>query len=368
MVSKILLVIFFLLIIPSSGCCRYLADRLIKAPNYGKAKEQLGELTEDRMKYLQIDHQMRVDVGPPDASLHIAIIEPKIEWEVTPGTLWYGNVRGLFEKIAAEHPDSTVPEILYWRKYPDSNDSDPAGFTFTTKPSEPNLIELVTKGTIICLPGIRMSKDILVATWGQVLAAHGYKMVLIDLRGQGKSTGDMITLGSVETRDLLQVIDCLEAEGIIKGRLILMGGSYGAAIAINAAQADERIEAVIAMEPYSSLTEAAWSFARTEFGFWAWLFGKSCIEKSIEIAGSIAGFKPEDIAPVKAITKSKTPVLLIHGLQDEHIPYQHSIRLNKAAPDHTKLVLVDGSDHLTLPFHKIYPIRDEIINWLEETP
>ena len=94
--------------------------------------------------------------------------------------------------------------------------------------------------------------------------------------------------------------------------------------------------------------------------------GKEFFDNIIDEAGTIAEFDPDENTPIKAIAKFDTPVLLIHGKKDEHIPYQHSERLHEAAKDHSNLLIVEDQSHFTLGVRDIYFIRDEIIKWLEE--
>ena len=63
----------------------------------------------------------------------------------------------------------------------------------------------------------------------------------------------------------------------------------------------------------------------------------------VNSAGRLASFNPDDANPLRAITQTHAPILLIHSRSDEFIPWQHSQRLHDAAPDHSKLILVDGN-------------------------
>lgn len=341
-----------------------LAEKLVKAPNYGKSVEHLGDLSQKQLKKWQIDQQLRVEVNSPEASLHIGIIEPKKEWAIESGNFWYDASKGAFKKIAKKHPEIKMPEMLYWQKFPEDVNDVKTGFSFSVKPQDDQVLWQEPKGNIVCLHGLGMDKSVFAATWGHVFAVHGYRVILVDLRGHGKSTGDYITYGRVESRDISQIIDHLQNNDMLNGKLIVMGGSYGAAVAIQAAGIDGRIDAVIAMEPFTSLKECAPDFAKEQFGFFAILMGEKEICKIVDRAGEIANFDPDLNTPLDSVRQVDAPILFIHGRDDKHIPFRHSQELNDAACC-GKLVIVDGKNHMNLAFEDIYPIRDEIIDWLE---
>jgi len=342
-----------------------LAEKLVKAPNYGKSVEQLGKLSQNELKKWQMDQQYRVAVNSSCASLHIGIIEPKQEWAINPGTLWYEALKKPFKNMANQQPETKMPEILYWQKFPEDGNDGKTAFSFSKNPQKDHVLWEKPKGSIICLHGLQMNKNILASTWGQILAVHGYRVILVDLRGHGRSTGDYLTYGRVESRDISQIIDDMEDKDLLNGRLIIMGGSYGAAVAVQTAAIDNRVDAVIAMEPFTSLKEVAPDFARQRLGLLAMLIGKKEIYKIVDKAGSIAKFDPDTDTPLKAVQQIEIPILFIHGKDDKHIPFRHSQDLNAAACC-GKLVIIDGKNHMNLAFEDTYPLRDEIINWLED--
>jgi pimeloyl-ACP methyl ester carboxylesterase len=76
-----------------------------------------------------------------------------------------------------------------------------------------------------------------------------------------------------------------------------------------------------------------------------WLLLDSSIQRAVTEAGRVGHFDPDDASALRAIQRTKAQVLLIHGKNDVKIPPSHSQRLHDAAPDHSRLVLLDGEDH-----------------------
>jgi pimeloyl-ACP methyl ester carboxylesterase len=171
-----------------------------------------------------------------------------------------------------------------------------------------------------------------------MLAAAGFRAVLVDLRGHGRSTGDWLSYGVVESRDLAQTLDALEARGLRVGSVGVMGLSYGAAIAIQWAGIDARVRAVVAVAPFASLRDVVPGYAPA-------LLPSSFVSGAIDMAGREGGFDPDDASPVLAIGRTQAPVLLIHGEDDRRIPAWHSKLIFAARAEHTEVLLLPGVGH-----------------------
>jgi pimeloyl-ACP methyl ester carboxylesterase len=192
-------------------------------------------------------------------------------------------------------------------------------------------------GTLFLLHGIRDSKESLLG-WARRLAASGYRVVLVDLRGHGHSTGDFLSYGVQESRDLVQVLDALDREGLAQGPIGAMAHSYGAATAIQWAARDARVRAIVAVAPFASLREVVNSYTR--IGFPGWL-----VERALARASVRGAFDTNEASPADALSRTDAAVLLVHGRADRQVPAWHSERIQAARPERTELVLVDGAGH-----------------------
>jgi pimeloyl-ACP methyl ester carboxylesterase len=211
-------------------------------------------------------------------------------------------------------------------------------------------------GTVFVLHGIRDDKRS-VRRWGQMLAAAGMRAVLVDLRGHGRSTGDWLSYGIVESRDLMQALDAIEERGLRVGLVGVMGISYGAAVAIEWAGSDARIRAVVAIAPFASLRSVVPAYAPVPLP-------ASFVSGAIDMAGREGGFDPDEASPVLAIARSRAAVLLIHGLDDHRIPAWHSKLILAAGRGHTELFLVPGAGHRSIASDPV--IRDRAPAWLAQ--
>jgi dipeptidyl aminopeptidase/acylaminoacyl peptidase len=204
--------------------------------------------------------------------------------------------------------------------------------------------------TILVLHGIRSNKTDML-TVGKKLAAADHRVVLVDSRGHGLSTGDWLGYGSLEARDLQQVLDELDRQRLLVGSIGVYGASYGGATAIILAGRDPRVKAVVVVTTFSSLEDQVGYYARNH-GSADWLRRASpwVIRLAVQRAGKRGQFDPDEASPVTAITKTDANVLLFHGKADNVIPTVHSERVHAAAPVHSELVLLDDEDHDTI-FH-----------------
>lgn len=99
---------------------------------------------------------------------------------------------------------------------------------------------------IVAMPGSGSTRT---ATLGQaaVLARHGYGVLMVDPRGQGRSGGHAMDAGWYGDRDVVAAVTFLRHQaGVDPNRIGLLGLSMGGEEAIGAAAADPAIRAVVA--------------------------------------------------------------------------------------------------------------------------
>jgi pimeloyl-ACP methyl ester carboxylesterase len=293
------------------GCYHAMGSVIVKAPNAGKSITDLNNSNLQTLISNGVDYQLRVDVGPPHASLSAWVIEPKNE----------------------------VPE---------------------------NKEIAAPKGTIIILHGYKDSKDnYTYMTWGMKFAEEGYRSVLVDLRGHGQSTGQWVTYGVVESRDISQLITALNEKKLLSGKVGVFGRSYGAAVAIQVAAVDRRVKAVVAVEPFRSMREMIPQFTLEAMGPFAFLCSISEDKwiKGIDHAGQIAGFNTFNASAYNAVAKIDTPIMFIHGNTDLMVPPWHSKSMYDRALGPSRLLILDNENHDTLGANNINRIEHDVIGW-----
>jgi pimeloyl-ACP methyl ester carboxylesterase len=220
------------------------------------------------------------------------------------------------------------------------------------------------RATVFVLHGIRDRKESMLG-WGRRLASAGYRAVLVDARGHGRSSGDFMTYGVVEAHDLSQVLSALTAEGFPTERVGAMGVSYGAATAIEWAGADPRVAAVVAVAPFASLQAVVPVYARRLLPGIGALLPKFVIERAIARAGRTGAFDPDLASPADAIARTRAPVLLVHGSADLDIPAKHSEAIHARAPDHSEVLILDGETHYTITADRSGVLWARALAWFQ---
>ncbi len=201
------------------------------------------------------------------------------------------------------------------------------------------------RGTTLVLHGIDDQKSSMLEV-GRSLSALGHRAVLVDLRGHGASTGRWLTYGVRESEDLRQLLDQLDALGLITGEVGVYGPSYGGAVALHAAARDPRITRVVSVSTFASLRAVVPPYAERAIPVVGGLLPELLLDAVVEDAGALGGFSPAAADTAAATAQTRARVLLIHGDADENVPYEHALRLRAACtPRACELVTIPGAGH-----------------------
>jgi dipeptidyl aminopeptidase/acylaminoacyl peptidase len=93
----------------------------------------------------------------------------------------------------------------------------------------------------------------------EILLRHGYNIVMMDSRAHGESAGDAATYGWKERYDTVAITDALYSTECVR-HLGALGVSMGAAIALQSAAVESRIESVVAEDPFANLREVSYDY------------------------------------------------------------------------------------------------------------
>ncbi|MCX7769543.1 MAG: alpha/beta hydrolase [Proteobacteria bacterium] len=208
------------------------------------------------------------------------------------------------------------------------------------------------KGTVIFLHGNaeNITTHVNSVLW---LIDRGYNVFAFDYRGYGKSEG-ITTLKGVHIDAESAIRYVLEREEISKN-IILFGQSLGGAIAItNLANSSykDKINCLIVESTFAGYRRIA----------------KDKIAKNIftKIFGYPLIFLiNDDYSPERFIDKiSPTPVLILHGDEDDIVPAYHGDLLFKIAKDPKELI-IKRARHINVSRHQ--DVREKILNFLEKS-
>ncbi|MDX1564792.1 MAG: alpha/beta fold hydrolase [Phycisphaeraceae bacterium] len=219
------------------------------------------------------------------------------------------------------------------------------------------------RGTVFVLHGYRNGMFWQLPN-GRLFARRGFRVVLTDLRGHGRSTGDWIGYGALESQDMVRVLDELKRRQLVAGRIGVWGFSMGGATAIQWAGRDKRIEAVVAVAPFASMKDiVAHESHRRSLGL-AGVDSEAQLESLLRQATEGKGYRPEEADTAAAARRTRAPILIVHGMWDQINPLEQSRRILKDAPRGSRLIAIPGLGHVTIQFHNPAMCR-QIPAWFE---
>lgn len=157
------------------------------------------------------------------------------------------------------------------------------------------------------------------------LSNHGFGIFMFDLRGRGDSPTVMSSSGYFERLDLQGASDYLVSKGTDRTRIGVLGFALGGAVGLMAGSNPNNFGAVVAdssFADYSLVIRTSMTGIKRPLTLW--MPGMNFI------ARSIYGIDVSEISPARAIARSDTPVLVIHGEEDTVIPVEHARLLGRA--------------------------------------
>jgi uncharacterized protein len=155
----------------------------------------------------------------------------------------------------------------------------------------------------------------------ELLKRHGFSTLLIDLQAEGETRGNAITLGHLESADVVAARDWLRQTA--PGRKIgVIGTSLGGASVLLAPQ-PSGFDAVVLESVYPRIGRAVENRIRMRLGFLAPVLTPLLLiqlEPRLHITVS-------DLEPIRSIDRLGAPVLVAAGSQDQHTTLEESREL-----------------------------------------
>jgi alpha-beta hydrolase superfamily lysophospholipase len=177
------------------------------------------------------------------------------------------------------------------------------------------------------------------------LAVHmlplGFDVLMYDSRGHGQSGGRYCTYGTYESIDLIRMIDEVKSMGVDTSHVAIVGHSMGGATAVYTALKDARIKALVLEACYRDLHTAIRDYAR----YWVPFIPEFIVRAAERRAQRKAGFKLEDLSPLRLMPKLTIPVMIVQGTADEQIKPEYAQEHFDALPEPRTLHWIEGARH-----------------------
>jgi dipeptidyl aminopeptidase/acylaminoacyl peptidase len=193
------------------------------------------------------------------------------------------------------------------------------------------------------------------------LQAAGFSVLLVDARCHGKSGDETFTSLPRFSEDIEASLDWLHLQPEVDSdRLALIGHSVGAGAALLSATRRKDLRAVVCLAAFAHPQEVMRRWLQQvhlpHLGL-GWYV--------LRHVQQVIGFKFEDIAPINTIASSRCPVLLVHGTDDEVVPFGDALRLVEAGRAGTvQLISIQGGHD---PTDRAGDYLQELIDFLKRT-
>lgn len=324
---------WLLLMVSVTGCGTFMARRMVQAPNtypdwFAAAAPVMLSYDE---RLLTNSPTRLVGVGPPAACLSYRVVEPADYHLQIISTNWIKRGEVKYQFI---FHGEVSPRTNLWSAAP--------------------------RGTVFLLHGYGLA-EFSMAPWAWLLAQEGWRCVLVDLRGHGKSTGKMIYWGLTESRDMSQLLDALTNQFQPTAPVAVIGESYGAALALRWKATDPRVGRVVAIAPYVVLSNAVMNICHDYAG----ILPKAFIRAGLEQLPVVLGVQSDDLDTTTVLSRNPVMALFVTGTKDDVIPPAEIRELFKTALPGSELIVVPGATHETVPY-QFNELAAPVMAWLNE--
>lgn len=170
----------------------------------------------------------------------------------------------------------------------------------------------------------------------------GYNVLLLDLRGAGKSEGDYIGMGWHERLDTIDWINYL-IKNDKKCKIILFGISMGAATVMmtTGEKLPKNVKLAIEDCGYTSVYDI--------FAYQVKKVFKLPPKPILAMAGTVtkikAGYSFKEASCIEQLKKSKTPTLFIHGDKDDFVKFDMLDKVYNQANCKKEKLVIEGAEH-----------------------
>lgn len=238
-------------------------------------------------------------------------------------------------------------------------------FANTLAQKENNLKESETETVTICgYDGTKLVGHILSAKTPKrvIIAVHGWRgtwsrdfgivsdfwkesdntVIYVEQRGQNASEGKYITFGLCERYDVLEWVKWA-AERYKNLPIYLCGVSMGASTVLMSAELDlsSSVHGIIADSGFTSPSEI-WRHVVSNglhlpYNLYKKLASRLCMKKT--------GYPSDACSTEKILERCSTPILFIHGTDDNFVPVEMTYRNYRVCSSPKRLFVVPGANH-----------------------
>jgi uncharacterized protein len=215
---------------------------------------------------------------------------------------------------------------------------------------------------VLLVPGLESEKsEEHILETAVVYARAGYAVLMVDLRAQGGSEGERISMGYHEVWDVRGALRWLEERGFAPGRVVLHGFSMGGATVLRAASGTG-VAAVLVEASYSDLPLVLRERLPQAGGLPPFFVPGVMLAARLFLGIDPWAVRPEEDA--RKLYEEGVPFMIIHSTSDEVVPFEHAKRLESACPEAT-FWRMESYEHVGAYAHPEYGER--LLGFLQRT-
>lgn len=235
---------------------------------------------------------------------------------------------------SANHPIGPPPESLAANEvtFPSESGSTIHGWLATGASG---------RGAVLLLHGVRSDRRSMVGR-ARFLHDLGHSVLLIDLQAHGESPGQRITLGHLESRDVIAAREFLR-KTLPDEHVAAIGASLGAA-SIALADGKAVFDAVVLESMYPTISEAVRDRLRLRLGAMGTVLAPLL---TVQLRPRL-GIDVDQLRPIDRIHSLGAPLLLIHGAEDQHTLIDEARSVFSQAAQPKEFWEVAGAAHVDL--------------------
>lgn len=181
--------------------------------------------------------------------------------------------------------------------------------------------------------------------YAKMFCEFGYSVLVPDNRGHGDSKGKFVSMGYYDKFDILKWIEFLN-ETYNNPSIVVFGLSMGAATVcmLSGLELPTNVKAIVSDCAYTSAYDIFKTIHKKSV-----IFGILPTMQLFNIySKKRVGFYLKDANAEVAVSKTKTPILFIHGNKDKFVPFYMHQKLYLSAPQNLReKYVVDGAVHAT---------------------
>jgi uncharacterized protein len=171
----------------------------------------------------------------------------------------------------------------------------------------------------------------------------GYNLLLMDMRGHGKSDGWSHTMGNHEQRDVVGALNFLKAQGFAPENTGIYGASLGGSVGLIVMSRTPELRAIVADSAFADLqSQMDYALPVVTGG----MLTNHFVGGMLFAGGIFRGVNPAAVVPTEAVQNlGDRPVLLIHSQKDRLVPVSQFERLKAATasnPNRETWLVPDG--------------------------